>query len=59
LESFGKKERTNLEELYPGAGPDAIDFLSRTLVFNPYFRITLDECFKHPFFKKVRKEEKE
>jgi hypothetical protein len=28
-------------------------------VFNPYFRITLEDCFKHPFFQKVRKAEKE
>lgn len=45
--------------MYPGATDDAIDFLQKTLTFNPYFRITLEESFIHPFFTKVRKEEKE
>jgi mitogen-activated protein kinase 1/3 len=29
------------------------------LNFNPYFRITIEECLEHPFFKKVRKPTKE
>ena len=29
------------------------------MIFNPYFRITIDEALAHPFFKKVRKPEKE
>lgn len=33
--------------------------LGRILVFNPYFRITVDEALGHAFFKKVRKPEKE
>lgn len=45
--------------MYPGAGDDAIDLLSRILFFNPYFRISVDEALSHPFFKKVRKTEKE
>lgn len=45
--------------MYPGAGPDAIDLLNKMLVFNPYFRISVDEALAHPFFKKVRKNEKE
>lgn len=45
--------------MYPGASDDALDFLSKTLVFNPYFRISLQDCFEHPFFTKVRKADKE
>lgn len=45
--------------MYPGAGEEAIDLLNRILVFNPYFRITVDEALTHPFFKKIRKQEKE
>ena len=29
------------------------------LQFNPYFRVTVDEALAHPFFSKIRKEEKE
>lgn len=45
--------------MYPGAGEEAIDLLHKILVFNPYFRVNLDECLEHSFFKKVRKSEKE
>lgn len=46
-------------KLYPGAGEDALDLLNKILVFNPYFRISVDEALAHPFFKKIRKSEKE
>jgi len=46
-------------QLYPGAGEEAIDLLGKFLVFNPYFRVTVDEALNHPFFKKVKKVEKE
>lgn len=49
----------DLNTLYPGAGSDAIDLLQRVLVFNPYFRISVDEALNHPFFRKVKKAEKE
>lgn len=45
--------------MYPGAGQEAIDLLNKILVFNPYFRISVDEALSHPFFKKVKKAEKE
>jgi mitogen-activated protein kinase len=48
-----------LKVVYPGAGEEAIDLLNKILVFNPYFRVNLDECLEHPFFKKIRKAEKE
>lgn len=48
-----------MKTLYPGAGEEAIDLLQRILIFNPYFRITIDEALAHPFFKKVRKTDKE
>ena len=28
-------------------------------MFNPYFRISVDEALNHPFFRKVKKVEKE
>jgi len=49
-------KREDLQAKYPGSPPEAIDFLEKILVFNPYFRISLDKCFEHPLFQKVRKE---
>lgn len=45
--------------MYPGAGLDALDLLNKMLVFNPYFRVSVDEALNHPFFRKVKKVEKE
>lgn len=59
LEAFPHKPRVDLNSLYPGAGADAVDLLQRILVFNPYFRISVDEALNHAFFKKVKKTEKE
>lgn len=36
-----------------------MDLLNKILVFNPYFRLSVDEALNHPFFKKVKKIEKE
>ena len=59
LEAFPNNKKKDLATLYPGAGNEALDFLGKILVFNPYFRITVDEALNHPFFTKVRKQEKE
>lgn len=59
LNTFPKSERVNLATVYPGAGEEAIDLLHKILVFNPYFRKSIEECLDHDFFKKARKPEKE
>lgn len=59
LESFPSRPKVDLNTLYPGAGEEAVDLLNRILIFNPYFRITVDDALAHPLFKKVRKPEKE
>ncbi|CDW76294.1 mapk-related kinase [Stylonychia lemnae] len=59
LQAFPKREKVDLSTIYPGAGEEAIDLLHKILVFNPYFRISIDDCLEHTFFKKLRKPEKE
>jgi len=41
LNSFPKNEKADLSLKYPGAPPEAIDFLNKILVLNPYFRMSL------------------
>lgn len=41
LDSFPKTERVDLQKKYPGSPLEAIDFLNKVLVFNPYFRMSL------------------
>ena len=40
---------------YPGAPAEAIDFLNKILVFNPYFRMNLNDALNHSIFEKVRR----
>ena len=56
LNTFQNLPRENLQAKYPGSPPEAIDFLEKILVFNPYFRTSLGDCLEHPLFKNVRKE---
>ena len=45
---------------YPGAPENAIDFLNKILVFNPYFRMTALECLQEcKLFDSVRDKKKE
>ena len=48
-----------MKQKYPAADADAIDFLQKVLVFNPYFRMTVQQALAHPLFTKVRSEQKE
>ena len=41
LDSFPTSPRAQMKAKYPGAPPEAIDFLEKILVFNPYFRMSL------------------
>lgn len=41
LDSFPFQERVNMKYKYPGAPEEAIEFLNKILVFNPYFRMSL------------------
>ena len=59
LEQFKFTPRTNLKDKYPGSPSEAIDFLEKVLVFNPYFRINLKQCLDHPIFAGVRAPDKE
>lgn len=59
LEQFPANPRANLQQKYPGSPPEAIDFLEKILIFNPYFRISLQQCLEHPLFSAIRNTEKE
>lgn len=54
LKSFPVRGRANLKQVYPGVGDDTIDLLNKMLVFNPFFRPSVEECLEDPYFKQVR-----
>ena len=59
LKSFSYVGRMDLQSKYPGATKEAVDFLNKALVLNPFFRISLDEAIKHPLFDQVRNKDAE
>jgi len=59
LEQFADAPRAKIKDKYPGSSEEAIDFLEKVLIFNPYYRIPLQTCLEHPLFTNVRNLEKE
>ena len=54
LEGFQGQPPADLQQKYPGASADAIDFLQKCLVFNPFFRLSLQDAIAHPLFKEIK-----
>jgi len=54
LEGFTGTDPADLSQKYPGANEEAINFLNKTLVFNPFFRMNLQEAIDHPLFNEVK-----
>ncbi len=52
--AYTPRKRIDFAERYPYAQPEAIDLLNKILVFNPFLRLTVDECLNHPYLAKVR-----
>ena len=44
------KSQQNLKTLFPKSNPNALDLLSKMLVFNPNKRYTVKQCLAHPYF---------
>lgn len=59
IQIFVAKPGINLQDKYPNSSSEALDLLSKMLTFNPYFRITIEECLNHAFFASVRDLDKE
>lgn len=54
LSSFSSRDRKDISKFYPHAGPDALDLLDKILVFNPYFRLTVDQALEHEYLRDIR-----
>ncbi|CAL5975154.1 Mitogen-activated_protein kinase [Hexamita inflata] len=59
LEQLPQSKKKNLKELYPKASDEALDLMSKLLVFNPNKRLTVEQCIEHPFFTNFRVVESE
>ena len=59
IKIFLKNPGISFEDKYPNSSDESIDLLLKMLTFNPFFRITVDECLNHPFLQSVRDLDKE
>ncbi|PWZ01542.1 Pkinase-domain-containing protein [Testicularia cyperi] len=49
IRSMPFRKRKDFRALFPKATPEAIDFLEKTLTFDPRNRITVEQCLEHPY----------
>lgn len=49
IRSMPFRKRRDFRTLFPKASPEAIDFLQKTLTFDPRNRMTVEECLAHPY----------
>ncbi|PWN52824.1 Pkinase-domain-containing protein [Violaceomyces palustris] len=53
------RKRKDFTKLFPMASTQAIDFLQRTLTFDPKKRMTVEECLSHPYLEAYHDEDDE
>lgn len=51
--SLPKRKPKDLNAIFKGANPDAIDLIRRMLTFDPLKRITIDEALEHPYMSQL------
>jgi serine/threonine protein kinase len=52
-----EQEGTPFEQTFPWENAHVTDLLKKMLSFNPYFRISVEECLAHEYFADVEAEE--
>lgn len=59
LKTMRLKKRKSFRKIFKGCSKIVINFLKKTLCFNPLKRMTVEEALKHPFFLKFRNKKEE
>lgn len=49
IRSMPFRKRKDFAVLFPKATPEALDFLQKTLTFDPRNRLTVEQCLAHPY----------
>ncbi|GAA5843596.1 hypothetical protein JCM11251_007126 [Rhodosporidiobolus azoricus] len=59
LRALPFQRKKNFADLYPNASPLAVDFLAKTLTFDPLKRITVEQALQHPYLSQYHDPEDE
>ncbi|GJN89183.1 hypothetical protein Rhopal_002157-T1 [Rhodotorula paludigena] len=59
LRALPFQKRRSFAELFPNASPLAVDFLARTLTFDPIKRLTVEQALEHPYLSQYHDPEDE
>jgi serine/threonine protein kinase len=59
IESMSARKKYSFSQFFKGASKEALDFLKRTLVFDPKKRLTAEQALKHPYVKQFHNPEEE
>ncbi|CAD8208939.1 unnamed protein product [Paramecium pentaurelia] len=59
MQNITIKQRSSFVSSFPAATEDAIDFLKKTLVYNPSKRMTVEQALEHNYIKEFKKKELE
>jgi mitogen-activated protein kinase 1/3 len=54
-----KRQKQNLDKMFPAASPQAIDLLTKLLVFDPKKRLTAEQALEHPYMQELHDPEDE
>lgn len=57
VKSFKNMPKKNLKEVLNYNDDQAIDLLSKMIVFNPDKRLKIEECLEHPYVKSIKEED--
>lgn len=56
---FPVKQGTGITKLLPHASPEALDLMMKLLTYNPDDRLSAKQALRHPYFKDIRRLDKE
>jgi serine/threonine protein kinase len=54
-----KRQKQSLDKMFPSASPQAIDLLTKLLVFDPKKRLTAEQALEHPYMQELHDPEDE
>ncbi|CAD8212633.1 unnamed protein product [Paramecium octaurelia] len=59
ISDIANQQRKSIKQLFASAEDEAIDFIRKTLLYNPFKRMTVEQALNHPYVKEFKGTEDE